>query len=195
MNEEFPGTLYDEFITIQKLDSFFNDKELVLDDEFYSEDYKNFLEEEKRESAIISEEELEEIEEDEMEVVSFTQEEVMIRIVDDLNIYSEIYQVPPVEISNKEWDNFFNQTFTYYDNHKFICFYDEDMIMLNRLAIARSMLYQKSALELEDYKESIRYIDSRVLYQNNKEELIETIKEEDRKNKVIPIQKYLTRKQ
>lgn len=192
MNKEFPETLYNEFIIIQKLDSFFKNKEIILDNEFYTEDYKSFLEEEQREIGIISEEE---IPEEEIDFIRFTEEEVMIRIVDYLNVYAAIYDMPPVRISNKKWEDFFDQTFAYYDTNQLSYFYDEDMIMLNRLAIARAILYEKEYLEIEDYIKSIKYIDSRVLSNNNKEELTELTKDKEEKCKIISFQKYLERKQ
>lgn len=194
MRGAFPETLYDEFITVQRLDPYFENKEHRLDDEFYTEDYIKFLEEEGREEAILSEEELEADEIEEGKVNSFIidlQEEVMKRIVDYLDVYGEIYRVPPIQISNQEWDNFFNQTFQYYENHDSLRCYDEDMITLNRLAISRALLYEKNALEIDDYIDSIEYLDSEVLLPNNKEELRKQVKEGFQQDRIIPIQKYL----
>lgn len=194
MVEEFLESLYDEFITLQRLDPHFQGKKIRLDNEFYTLDYQNFLKEEGREVGILAEDELvEEEEEEELEFITLTQDEVMIKVVDILDQYREIYTVPPVNIRNQEWEMLFDHIFKYYENHGLSICYAEDMIGLNRLAITRSLLYEKSALEIEDYIKSIEYLDSRVIYPNNKKELIEELQEEIPSRKVISFQKYLTK--
>ena len=68
------------------------------------------------------------------------------------------------------------------------------MLMLNRLAISRSLLYNKKYLDIYDYINSFNYLDSMVLTKDEKKALNRRVDVLCDKEKVIPMEKFLKKK-
>lgn len=123
-----------------------------------------------------------------------SKDEVMIEAVSLLDCYSEIYKVPTVRISNKEWDILFEEVYDFYTEYDLNYFFEQDMLMLNRLAISRSLLYNKKYLDISDYINSFNYLDSMVLTEGEKKTLNKRVDMLCDKEKVIPMEKFLQKK-
>lgn len=123
-----------------------------------------------------------------------SKDEVMIEAVSLLDSYSEIYKVPTVRISDKEWDILFEEVYDFYTEYDLNYFFEQDMLMLNRLAISRSLLYNKKYLDIYDYINSFNYLDSMVLTEGEKKTLNKRVDMLCDKEKVIPMEKFLQKK-
>ena len=66
--------------------------------------------------------------------------------------------------------------------------------MLNRLAISRSLLYDKKHLDISDYINSFNYLESRVLTNREKKSLNKRVNMLCNKEKVISLDKFLTKR-
>lgn len=120
-------------------------------------------------------------------------DEVLELLVADLDIFSLLYQLPKVTIKNDEWDIFFQTLFSYYQKLKIDHFFLEDMESLNRYAISKSMIDQEE-LKVSTYINSLKYLDSNVLYPSNLRTLESILKKEFPTNSSKPIKTWNAKK-
>lgn len=173
-------SLNQEIINVQLLDLYFKNNELRTETVFFTEDYlyqlertENLLKYYENSSYLDSQE----VEAEEEEDYEYTLDDVLELLVADLDLYPFIYKVPTVEISNTEWELFFTTLANYYKKHEFIHFYMDDMRELNRMAIARSMVYEEESITLKTYISSLKYIESDVVTISNIKEMAEKLGE------------------
>lgn len=98
---------------------------------------------------------------------SYSIDDVLALLVADLDIYSSLYKVPPVKISNVEWELLFYQLAKYYHNRSIDDFFLKDMIYLNKMAISKAMVYDDNCINLETYLWSLRYLESDIITERN----------------------------
>ena len=182
MNDVFES-LTEEFDIIQSRDPHFRGRRHVPDSYFYTDSYKD---------------ELENADDEYIEYDVFydekSKDEVMIEVVSLLDSYKEKYKVPTVRIGNREWDILFEEVYNFYTEYDLNYFFEQDMLMLNRLAISRSLLYNKRYLDISDYINSFNYLDSMVLTKGEKKTLNKRVDMLCDKEKVIPMEKFLQKK-
>lgn len=108
---------------------------------------------------------------------SYTLDDVLEILVADLDIYECIYKVPNISIENKEWEVFFDTIGAFYKERDLDGFFMDDMIVLNKYAIARSMVYEEESISLKTYISSLKYVESNILTINNIVEIAEKLGE------------------
>ena len=101
-------------------------------------------------------------------------DEVMRLLVEDLDLYNFIYDMPKITIENEEWDLFFTTVFQYYEKLDLNPFFLHDMIDLNRYAIALALVYGKD-VSLDIYMNACKYISSDVIYSSNIIEIMDIL--------------------
>lgn len=176
-------SLQEEFNIIQLKDTYFKRRGYVSDNCFYIDSYKNE-----------SENNVDEYTEYDIFYTEKSMDEVMTEVVFLLDCYRDIYKVPTIRIGNREWDILFEEVYKFYIEHDLDCFFEQDMLMLNRLAISRSLLYDKKHLDISDYINSFNYLESRVLTNREKKSLNKRVNMLCNKEKVISLDKFLTKR-
>lgn len=173
-------SLNQEIINVQLLDLYFKNHGLRTETVFFTEDYLYQLERTENllkyyeNSGYLDSQEVEAEKEEDYE---YTLDDVLELLVADLDIYPFIYKVPRIDINNKEWELFFTTLADYYQKQEFSYFYMDDMIALNRMAIARSMVYEEESITLRTYISSLKYIESDVLSISNIKEMTKKLGE------------------
>lgn len=148
-----------QFVLIQVVDNYFNNGRLVLDDEFLSDSYLSMQRD-------ILQDDFQEIMEDDNsndDELEYTLDDVLEKLVFDIDIYSELYNLPKFTITNNEWDKLFDTLANFYANKDLDSEFMTDMIELNRMTIARSMIYHDDTITLLSYIKSLKYIESDML--------------------------------
>lgn len=170
-------SLNQEIINVQLLDLYFKNNELRTETVFFTEDYLYQLERTENllkyyeNSGYLDSQKVED------ENYEYTLDDVLELLVADLDLYPFIYKVPTVKINNTEWELFFTTLANYYQKQEFSYFYMDDMIALNRMAIARSMIYEEENITLQTYISSLKYIESDVISISNIKEMAKKLEE------------------
>ena len=179
--------LMDEFEIIQNNDPYFKGRKHLTDNDFYTDEYRRIVLDLNNTNNFNDNKYIEVG----VQYLAKSRDEVMVNVVNLLDKYCEIYKVPPIKIGNKEWDILFNETYKFYTEYDLEYFFEQDMLALNRLAVSRTLLYQKNSLDISDYINSFNYLDSMVLIDREKHELGEHINSLCNKCKVISINRFL----
>lgn len=156
--------LTEELIVVQTLDGV-SSEELRLDDEFFSDSYKNWLQLKKRKGhskkfQLVKDSSGDDSKEDEShDIYEETNEEMLM----DLELYNNIYHMPMLSITNQEWDLFFQELYTYYSEKNLLEIYVSDMVTLNRMALAKSLTNHQKEIALTTYISALKYMESEVV--------------------------------
>lgn len=102
---------------------------------------------------------------------SYSIDGILELLVSDLSAYSVLYKVPPIKISNVEWELLFYELGKYYHNRDIDGFFIEDITYLNKMAISKAMVYEDDAISLETYIWSLRYLESNIITEGNLEDI------------------------
>lgn len=156
-------SLYHEIINVQLLDLYFIDDKVKTHTEYFNDEY---IYEMNRMSGLLkyyednnliddySEEELAE---------EYTLDEVLELLVADIDIYSLIYRIPKISISDVEWELLFATIANYYKDKDYSYNFMDDMLVLNKMALARAMVYEEREITIESYLKSLKYIESDIV--------------------------------
>lgn len=154
-------SLGEHILNIQLLDLYFKDGSIRMEDVFFNEDYIYQMQKTKnllkcyKDNGLIEDSEYEDD-----ELPTYTFDDVLERLINDLDLYSVIYKVPPVKIENVEWELLFATIANYYVNKEYSYNFMDDMIYLNQMVIARAMVYEEESISIETYIRSLKYIES-----------------------------------
>ena len=102
---------------------------------------------------------------------NYSIDDILELLVSDLDAYSLLYKVPPIKISNVEWELLFYELGKYYHNRGIDDFYIEDMIFLNKMAVSKAMVYEDDTISLNTYIWSLRYLESNIITERNLEDI------------------------
>lgn len=180
MDMEDDYLLTEELVVVQVLDGISSEK-IRLDDAFFSDSYRSWVQSKKlpsinRKLQIVKEieddylDEEESIEENQT-LYDETNEEMLL----DLELYNDIYQMPMFMMTNKEWDLFFKEMYSYYLEKGLLEEYLPDMVTLNRMAIAKSLIENQEVMTLTTYISALKYMESEVIEISNILEIIERL--------------------
>ena len=174
-------SLKNDIINIQLLDLYFKDGGIRMEGMFFREDYiyemeklENLLSYYENSSLLNDSDDDDQYLEEESE---YTLDDVLELLVADLDIYSLIYKVPEVKIKNVEWELLFTTIANYYQQQEFSYFFMNDMVDLNKMAIAKAMVYEDDSIDLKTYISSLKYLESDVLSITNIVEITEKLGE------------------
>lgn len=155
-------SLREPILNVQLLDLYFKDGGLRMENMFFRDEYIYEIEKNKgllsyyEKSGLLGDDD-----DDELELYSF--DDVLERLVSDLDTYSYMYKVPPLKMENIEWELFFATIANYYKDKEFSYSFINDMIYLNQMAISKAMVYEEDCIDLKTYISSLKYIESDVL--------------------------------
>lgn len=154
-----------EIINIQILDNYLKDGCIRFDECFMRDDYKEEMQ--RLEKLVLPYEDDQSFDNNDYIEDDYTLDDVLEELVKELDIYSELYNIPEVSIENRVWEVFFETVGDFYIEHELDGFFMSDMIALNRYAICRAMVYEEKSISLKTYISSLKYIESDILSINN----------------------------
>lgn len=154
-------SLMEPVVNVQLLDLYFKDNGIKTHEMFYRDEYVYDLE--KNKGLFNYYEKSGKIEEDDDDLETYTFNDVLEILVNDFDTYSYIYKVPPIKMENVEWELLFATIANYYKDKSFSYSFADDMRYLNRMAIAKSMIYEDEHIELKTYISSLKYLESNVI--------------------------------
>ena len=169
-----------EIINVQALDGYLKDGMIRNGSYFHRPEYKYDMEKYKNlfkpyeianRFTVVGKEQEEDVDDE------YTFDDVLKELTASIDIYNIIYNLNEVVVDNKEWELFFETICDYYCEHGLENFFMEDMLALNRYALARSLVYEDECIDLETYIKSFKYIESNILSINNIVELAEKVSE------------------
>ena len=153
-------SLMEPVVNVQLLDLYFKDNGIKTHEMFYRDEYVYDLEKNKgllnyyKKSGKIEED-------DDLEIYTFN--DVLEILVNDFDTYSYMYKVPPINMENVEWELLFATIANYYKDKEFSYSFADDMRYLNRMVIAKSMIYEDECIDLKTYISSLKYLESNVI--------------------------------
>lgn len=169
--------LDNEIYTVQIVDNYLINGKLKSDDEFFRDSIdKSYFGDESMYDEYMDDVEDEEYNDDYKDTI----EDVMEILIEDLEVYSDLYKIPELSITNDEWDLFFDTIYEYYESHSLSEFYFLDMVDVNKFAMAKSLVYEQKSISLNTYISALKYMESAVLNINDIKEIINIL--EDRFN-------------
>lgn len=166
MEEDY--LLTEELVVVQILDGV-SDKKIKLDDVFFSDSYKCWLQINQRQNNSRKLQLVEDtIEDDYLEDDSEYEdqdiyEEANEEMIMDLELYATMYQMPMFSLTNEEWNLFFQTLCSYYLEKDLSEVYVPEMVTLNRFAIAKSLINHQTGITLTTYISALRYMESDAL--------------------------------
>lgn len=164
-------TLDFEIVNVQILDNYFKNGKIRLSDYFVESDV--LTESDSIEDTISKMKCKKDIDKEYDERFShgFSIDDILELLVSDLDVYSLLYKVPPIKISNVEWELLFYELGNYYHSRDIDDFLLDDMIYLNKMAISKAMIYEDDEISLETYIWSLRYLESNIITERNLEDI------------------------
>ncbi len=152
----YVDSLYEEIVKVQVCDNYYLNGQIRTDEHFYSSkfiaDTNKFANLSK---CYEDNDDGDYFEEDKY----YSADEVLEGLVNSLHMYEYVYVLKGINISNEEWDILFDILENYYLEKEFTDDFIPDMVNLNKLAVARALVYDK-VLDLETYIESLKYLES-----------------------------------
>ena len=139
-----------------------SDKKLSADD-FYTEAYKNYYARTHTEQNIKYEEAVKKqnaatnnikIYKEKKEL---SKEDSMYKIVRALDVYSKVYTLPPIVVSDEEWDKLFDEMYKLYDESYGVSFY-VFMLDLVKFTLASTLLENKEVINVNTFIDNIQNI-------------------------------------
>ena len=171
-------SLNQEIINVQVLDNYLKDGLIRFNKYFLREDYKYEMKKFEQVLSQFEEEDNDSFDDEDGYIEDpYTLDDVLEILVADLDIYECIYKVPNISIENKEWEVLFDTIGAFYKEKDLDGFFMDDMIALNKYAIARSMVYEEESISLKTYINSLKYMESNILTINNIVEIAEKLGE------------------
>ncbi|MCH5167300.1 MAG: hypothetical protein J1F35_05345 [Erysipelotrichales bacterium] len=155
---------------------------------FYNEDFEHFVNEEKayREK---HPKEYEDNKNQELKVDSenevLNKDETMKQIRKAIDFYYTAYKIPPLEISDKEWDIFFDTTYSFFqelgiENE----FYDKLMSVI-RMTLSKNMVDQTNRINIKTIINDLYYMESNQLTTNDIAKLQEKLRTKVSGTKIV----------
>lgn len=170
------------------------DKTIVED--FYSEDFKSVKEKKELEG-------LNNYQQDvipDFKVVEdnnsyLNKDDTMVQIVKEIETYSVIYNIPPLEISSRQWDLFFDITYSFFEKKGLEKQFYGWMSQIERFVFAKSLLNKQKQITIYDFIKNLYYLEENK--QIKKQEII-TLQQEIISKlssvKIVDFSNYTTKK-
>ena len=87
-------------------------------------------------------------------------DETMVQVVGEIDAYTVAYNLPPLEISNSQWELFFDTTYSFFEKkgiHK--QFYDS-MSQIGRFVFTKTLLNKKNNISIYDFVKNLYYLEN-----------------------------------
>lgn len=86
-------------------------------------------------------------------------EETMIQIVREMDAYSAVYNLPPLEISDSQWDLFFDITYNFFEQKGIEKDFYDLMSQFSRFVFAKSLLDKNKKISIYDFVKNLNYLE------------------------------------
>ena len=86
-------------------------------------------------------------------------EETMIQIVREMDAYSAAYNLPPLEISDSQWDLFFDITYNFFEQKGIEKEFYDSMSQFSRFVFAKSLLDKNKKISIYDFVKNLNYLE------------------------------------
>lgn len=90
-------------------------------------------------------------------------EETMVQVVREINAYTVAYKLPLLEISNSQWDLFFDITYDFFRKKGIENEFYDSMSQVGRFVFAKSLLDKKNKISIYDFVENLYYLENQVI--------------------------------
>lgn len=87
-------------------------------------------------------------------------EDVMVYAVKCIDVYSFAYKIPPITISNKEWELLFDEIYLTFQNKDILDHYFDAMIAILRRTLARGLVRKSSEINIESFFNELNLLKS-----------------------------------
>lgn len=87
-------------------------------------------------------------------------EETMIQIVREVDAYAFAYNLPPLNISNGQWDVFFDSIYSLFEKKGKEKEFYNSMSQIGRFAFAKALINKRKQISIYDFVENLYYLES-----------------------------------
>lgn len=87
-------------------------------------------------------------------------DETMVQVVKEIDAYTFAYNLPPLEISNIQWDLFFDTTYNFFEKNGIEKEFYDAMSQVGRFVFAKVLLNKKSDINIYDFIENLCCLDN-----------------------------------
>lgn len=142
-------------------------------EDYYTEEYKEFLDYLKNEQVNLNntgnEVPLNIVENDEEDFLD--KEEAITQIADAIETYYSCYKLPPLTISNKEWDILFDTTYELFQEKGLENKFYELMNHVVKMTLAKSIAYENSKVDVMAFINNLSHIENHGLKKTEVDDL------------------------
>lgn len=89
-----------------------------------------------------------------------TKEETMVQIVREIDTYTVAYNLPSLEISNNQWDLFFDATYNFFEKKGIVKDFYNAMSQVGRFVFAKTLLNKKNKISIYDFVKNLYYLEN-----------------------------------
>ena len=106
--------------------------------------------------------------------IVLNKDEAMVQIIKEIDMYTLIYNIPPLEISDKQWDTYFDSTYQLFINKKMEDKFYDLMSLIGRFVFSKSLLNSDTTISIYNFIDSLYYLED---YGIDKKEVLNLQKE------------------
>ena len=117
--------------------------------------------------------------------------ETMMQIVREIEIYEYAYKLPPLEIKNEEWDVFFDITYDFFERKGIQSIFYESISKTERYTFAKALLNKNLKINIFDFINNLDYLENQMISKDEINILKQTINDNLPKAKIINFSDYL----
>ena len=134
------------------------------DEDFYSQEFKSALKEEKKYKETL------EIQQNnpKLKILNnksdyLNKDKAIRQILEEIDTYRVIYNLPSLKISNSQWDIFFDIMYNFFENKGLQQDFYQSISQIVRLTFAKSLLNKKNEIGLPDLSENLYYLENKLI--------------------------------
>lgn len=87
-------------------------------------------------------------------------EETMVQVVREIDAYAIVYNLPPLEISNSQWDVFFDTIYNFFEKKGIEKNFYDLISQVGRFVFAKSLLQKKNKISIYDFVKNLYYLEN-----------------------------------
>ena len=172
---------------------------IVKSEEFYSPEFKHAIEKIKSTTPLSSQEPNEPILEVlDTELKNLSKEETMMQLVKEIDTYKLAYKLPPLKISNKQWETFFDITYSFFVQKGIEKKFYTSISEIGKFVYAKAMVENNKNITIYIFIDNLNYLKFQEKNLIKKQEIESLQKELHSKlytsNKVVNFSDYTTPK-
>lgn len=88
-------------------------------------------------------------------------EETMVQVVREIDAYTIAYNLPPLKISNSQWDLFFDTTYNFFEKKGIDKEFYDSMSQVGRFVFAKALLNKKKKINIYDFVKNLYYLENK----------------------------------